>query len=136
MVYISKRKQILIAVFAVFSLVLTYFATVSCTDMGFDADYGDTASNQRVILQANVLPTIDMAKEELTITLEKESSYHGGGYRNSLSDKNVRILFMINLLRNMVLFSWIGVFSFSEMTATRSQKSIIQYIHHKDGKKS
>lgn len=136
MVISNKRRQMMTAIVAVFSLMIAYLANVSGRYMGFYMCHSDANTGQQLVICENSFPTIDIVREELTLSHEEDSTYSQESHGKDILNKNLRIHFTVSLLTNMLTFSWFGILPVSELTTTCSQRSIIEYIHHKDGQKS
>lgn len=136
MVISNKRRQMMTAIVAVFSLMIAYLANVPGRDMGFYMCHSDANTGRQLVICENSFPTIDIVREELTLSHEEDSTYSQEGHGKDILNKNLRIHFTVSLLTNMLTFSWFGILPVSELTTTCSQRSIIEYIHHKDGQKS
>ena len=117
-------------------LVLFSFLCVSLltNSDGSVEDSFATRSMQQSICDSRIaFDEIACHEDGITTELQKTFTYHT--LRGSVSLKYLRMILVVCLLAGIFLPVHTGIFWVSEKATTRSQKSIIQFIHNKDGKK-
>ena len=133
-VAMKRYQRFVRCIFAL--LVLFSFLCVSLltNSDGSVEDSFATRSMQQSICDSRIaFDEIACHEDGITTELQKTFTYHT--LRGSVSLKYLRMILVVCLPAGIFLPVHTGIFWVSEKATTRSQKSIIQFIHNKDGKK-
>lgn len=122
-----------LSIVAAFTLLFIFFVNVPRVDE-YKKYVRNGANQQSCISEANI-ELVEIVCNDETLSAESQGILHNN-YRTSISIKNLRTILMVCVQICMLLFVQFRILWVSENTTTRSQKSIIQYVHNKDGQKS